>query len=91
MSKESIIGCVAESLEQDISLLPDYDEFILGVVEINGHIRTVYDREGMIAREMEQHGLTRVEAADWVDEFADLLRGKNMPLLLNNLEHGFGR
>lgn len=91
MTKESIIACICESTEQDISLLPDFDDLILGVVEINGNIRTIYDREGIIRREMEMNGLSRVEAADWVDELQDMMRGKNMPLLLDNLENGFGR
>lgn len=91
MNKESLIGCIAESMEQDIPLLPDYSDFVLGVVEIGGNVRAVYDREAIILHEMEQNGFTRVEAADWVDEFADMLRGRNMPLLMDSLEHGFGR
>lgn len=91
MTKESIIACICEATEQDISLLPDFDDLILGVVEINGNIRTIYDREGIIRREMETNGLSRAEAADFADEWADLLRGKNMPLLMDDLSNGFGR
>ena len=91
MTKESIIACICEMTEQDISLIPEYEEHILGVVEINGNVRAVYNREGIIRQEMEVNGLSRVEAADWVEEWMDLLRGKNMPLFLDNLENGFGR
>lgn len=91
MTKESIIACVAESTNQDISLIPDWSEFILGVVDINGNFRVAYDREGIILWEMRTNGLSRMEAVDLIDEWTDLSRGKNMPLFLDSLSNGLGR
>jgi hypothetical protein len=88
MEKHLLIGAIAEFSHQDIELIPDFDEFIIGVVDIRGNIRTVYDREGIIRHVMANDGMDRFSAIDHVDEWADLCRGKNAPLFLDSLENG---
>lgn len=89
MEKFNIIGAIAEMSHQDIQLFPDWDDFILGVVDIQGKIRAIYDRSAIIHHVMQQDGFDRFGAMDYVDEIADLCRGRNQPLFMDNLEDGF--